>query len=224
MNVLKFGIGKCRFQFMRRTAGQAFRISALLGAALFGFLAMSSVAPGQTANFHARNVEIRVFPDDSIQQIAVCRIDSVFTEYRKIGFFRVRLLPRLVAEGVQLEFDRPDGGTNWLDGLQFDPAPGVGRSAVEWRGFSVRCAPETLPRLRAKRVTPLANAGATVYRLEGVTLRTEGGELAVPKAELRTDGESGQVSWTHSGQVIRWNLFTGQCRTNSVKPNANEKL
>jgi hypothetical protein len=223
MNVLELGIAECRFQFFGRAAIFAFRVPTMIGALLAGLLPLSSPAAGQTAHFEAHDVEIRVFPENSIKQIAVCKIDSVSTDYRKIGFFCVKLLPRLVVKGVRLEFNQADLGTNWLAGLQFDPAPGVRRSAVEWRDFTVFFPQEKLPRLRAERVYPPINAASTVYRLEGVTVQSGGEQFNVPRAELRAEGQSAQVMWTRSDWVIRWDLFTGQCKTNSIKGNINEK-
>ena len=156
--------------------------------------------------------------------MAVCKIDSVYTEYRKIGFFRVKLLPRLVIEGVRVELSEAALQTNWVESLQFDPAPQVGRSAVEWRGFSLFFPQEHSPRLQAKHVFPATIAGATVYQLEDVTLQTGGTELHVPKAELRAEGSSGRVVWSHANRSLQWDLLTGQCQTNSTQSNSNEKL
>ncbi len=196
----------------------------MIGVLLACLLPLSSPAAGQTAHFEARDVEIRIFPENSVEQIAVCRIDRVSTEHRKIGFFRIKLLPLLVVQGVRLEFNQAGLGTNWREGLQFDPAPGVSRSAVEWHDFTVFLPQEKLPRLRAERVYPPINAASTAYRLEGVTVQSGGGLFNVPRAELRTEGPSGQVVWTRANQVVQWDLFTGQCKTNSIKENFNEKL
>lgn len=223
MNILELGIAKCRFQVSRRAAIFVLRVSPLPGVLLAGLLPLNSPAAGPAAGFEMHDVEIRVFPENSIQQIAVCRIDSVFTEHRKIGFFRVKLLPRLIVEGVRLEFDQAVLGTNWLEGLRFDPAPGVRRSAVEWRDFTVFFPQEKLPRLRAERAYPPMNAGATRFRLDGVTVQTGGEPISLPHAELRAEGPSGQVVWTRSNQIIQWDLFTGQCKTNSIQANLNEK-
>jgi hypothetical protein len=223
MNVLELGIAECRFQFFRRAAIFVFRVPPMIGALLAGLLPLNSPAAGQTAHFEAHDVEIRVFPENSIEQIAVCKIDSVFTEHRKIGFFRIKLLPMLVVQGVRLEFNQAGLGTNWLEGLQFDPAPGVRRSAVEWRDFTVFFPQEKLPRLRAERVYPPINAATPAYRLEGVTVQSGGEQFNVPRAELRAEGQSGQVVWTCSNRVVQCDLFTGQCITNSIKKNLNEK-
>jgi len=77
--------------------------------------------------------------------------------------------------------------------------------------------------LRASRVYPPTNAASTVYRLEGVTIQSGGEQFNVPRAELRAEGQSGQVVWTRSNRVVQWDLLTGQCKTNSIKENLNEK-
>jgi len=223
MNILGPGISECLFQSLWRAAIPVFRILLTIGVLLAGLHFVSSPAVGQTARFEAHDLEIRVFPDNSVEQIAICRIDSVFTEHRKIGFFRIKLLPRLVVQGVRLEFSQSNMGTNWLDGFQFDPAPGVRRSAVEWRGLTVYFPQEKSPRLRAERVYPSGDSNPAVFRLEDVTIRAGGETFNVPRAELQAAGRSGQVVWTCSNQVVQWDLFTGQCKTNSVKSNSNEK-
>jgi hypothetical protein len=223
MNVLELGIVECPFQFFRRAAIFVFRVPPVIGVLLAGLLPLSSPAAGQAARFEAHDVEIHVFPDNSVEQIAICKIDSVSTGHRKIGFFRIKLLPRLVVQGVRLEFNQANPGTNWLEGLQFDPAPGVRRSAVEWRDFTVFFPQEKLPRLRAERVYPPVNASSKIFQLEGVTVRSGGESFNVPRAELQAEGQSRQVVWTRSNQVIQWDLFTGQCKTNSIKENLNEK-
>ena len=218
------GIGQCQRRLCWRSAISVLRSVLLLGGGLIGFLYSGCPAAGQTARLEARDVEIRLYPKNSTRQIAVCRVDRVYTDYRKMGFFRIKLLPVLVVEGVRLEFNQTEPQSDWLEGLQFDPPPGMRGSAVEWHNFSVFVPGENQPRLHANRVLLTANAGATVYRLEGVTIQSGGESLAVPKAELQTKGQAGRVVWTRSGKVIQWNLFTGQFATNSISEKPNEKL
>jgi hypothetical protein len=187
------------------------------------FLPLCVPAAGLSGSLQASNVESVIYGDDFFKPVAAVKIGRIFTDHRRLGFFRVKLLPVLVAEGVRLEFAQANPQTNWLAGFRFDPAPAVGRSAVEWRDFSVSIAQEKLPRLQADRVHPTVNASSIVCQLEGVTVQAGLERFKVPKAELRAEGQSGQVVWTRSHQVIQWDLFSGQCKTNSIKENLNEK-
>jgi hypothetical protein len=162
-------------------------------------------------------VESVIYGDDFFKPVAALKIGRIFTDHRRLGFFHIKLLPMLVAEGVHLEFAQATPQTNWLEGFRFDPAPSVSRSAVEWRDFSVSIAREKLPRLQADRVHPTVTASSIVCQLEGVTVQAGLERLKVPKAELRAEGQSGQVVWTRSNRVIQWDLFTGQCKTNLIQ-------
>jgi hypothetical protein len=188
------------------------------------FLPLCVPAAGLSGSLQASNVESVIYGVDFFKPVAVLKVGKIFTDHRRLGFFHIKLLPVLVAEGVHLEFPQASPQTNWLEGFRFDPALSVRRSAVEWRDFSVSIAREKLPRLQADRVHPTVNASSIVCQLEGVTVQAGLERLKVPKAELRAEGQSGQVVWTRSNRVIQWDLFTGQCRTNSIERGSqNEK-
>jgi hypothetical protein len=201
------------------TSGFARRLTrpaGVLCALAVGFLPLGAPATGFSSSLLASNVASVVYGADFFEPVAALKIERIFTDHRRLGFFRVKLLPVLVAEGVHLEFARASPQTNWLEGFRFDPAPSVGRSAVEWRDFSVSVAREKMPRLRADRVHPTVNASSVVCRLEGVTVQSGSGPIKVSRAELRAEGESAQVTWQTSNANIKLDLFTGQCKTNSI--------
>ena len=187
------------------------------------FLPLWVQATGLPGSLQASNVESVIYGDDFFKPVAVLKIGRIFTDHHRLGFFHIQLLPVLVAEGVHLEFAQASPQTNWLEGFRFDPAPSVGRSAVEWRDFSVSLAQEKLPRLQAERVHPTVNARSIVCQLEGVTVQAGPERLKLPKAELRAEGQSGQVIWTRSHQTIQWDLFTGQCKTNLIQPTSQNE-
>jgi hypothetical protein len=189
----------------------------VLGALAVSFLPLCVPAAGLPGSLQTSNLENVIYGDDFFKPVAAVKIGRIFTDHRRLGFFHIQLLPVLVAEGVHLEFAQASPQTNWLEGFRFDPAPSVGRSAVEWRDFSVSLAQEKLPRLQAERVHPTVNASSVVCQLEGVTVQAGPERLKVPKAELRAEGQSGQVVWTCFHQTIQWDLFTGQCKTNSIE-------
>jgi hypothetical protein len=199
-------------------------LAGALCALAVGLLPLRVHATGLPGSLQASNLESVIYGDDFFKPVAALKIWRIFTDHRRLGFFHIKLLPVLIAEGVHLEFAQASPQTNWLEGFRFDPAPSVGRSAVEWRDFSVSIAQEKSPRLQAERVHPTVNASSIVCQLEGVTVQAGLERLKVPKAELRAEGQSGQVVWMRSHQTIQWDLFTGQCKTNLIQQiSQNEK-
>jgi hypothetical protein len=198
-------------------------LATVLGALAVSFLPLCVPAAGLPGSLQTSNLENVIYGDDFFKPVAAVKIGRIFTDHRRLGFFHIQLLPVLVAEGVHLEFAQASPQTNWLEGFRFDPAPSVGRSAVEWRDFSVSFAQEKLPRLQAERVHPTVNARSIVCQLEGVTVQAGPERLKVPKAELRAEGQSGQVVWRCSHQTIQWDLFTGQCKTNLIQPTSQNE-
>jgi hypothetical protein len=203
------------------------RVQGLVGTVcvlMAGFLPPAGAAAGLGASSRARNVEIPVFLGTASEPVAIWKIDNVFTEHRRIGFFQVKLMPMLVAERVRLAFTQAKRQANWLEAFRFKLMSPGGGNAVEWREFSVFFPEEDVPRLRANRGYPAANAGATICRLEGVTLQVGSQPLKVPRAELRAEAGSGVVVWRTAATNMQWDLFTGQCTTNLVvQGSQNEK-
>ena len=66
----------------------------------------------------ARNITAGIYSDDSSTLIAVLKVAKVFNENRRLGFFRVKLLPILVAQGMRLDFTESKPNTNWVAGLR----------------------------------------------------------------------------------------------------------
>jgi hypothetical protein len=183
------------------------------------------LVPGCPSSFATSNLEIRIYPEDSLEPDATWKIDCISTEHKRVGFFRVQLLPLLVVQGIQLEFTRTNPPANWLDGFRCDWAPAENRSALEWRNFSISFPHEKIPRLSAGRARPVANAGSLICQLEDVTLQTGSGPIHLPRAEMRTEGRSGQIVWRESAATIQWNLFSGQFTTNAITERTqNENL
>ena len=51
--------------------------------------------------FGWQNLEFRTYAPNSIREIADCKVETIFLDHRKLGFFRVKLLPVLVVQGVR---------------------------------------------------------------------------------------------------------------------------
>jgi hypothetical protein len=205
-------------------AGRWRRWGGILCVGVAGFAPLRLPAAGLPGSLQTTNLETVIYGSDFFKPVATLKVERVFTDHRRMGFFRVKLLPVLVADGVHVEFTESRPQTNWLDGFRFDPAPGVARHAVEWRDFSVSFGREPAPRLRANRVHPALNTDSIVCSLEGVTVQAGDQPLSLPKAELRAEAQSGTVVWMRANEVIQLDLFTGQCRTNSITEKSHEKL
>jgi len=169
----------------------------------------SSGGAGAVRAAEARNVTVGIYADDSASMVAMLKVGRIFTENRRLGFFRIKLLPVLVAEGVRLEFTESRPNTNWPAGFRANPAllarPGT---SLEWRDVSVRFPQDAQPRLQAGQLHPPTRADAESCLLEGVTLQTDAGPLKVSRARLLLNGLAGRVVWESQGVTWQWDLFT----------------
>ena len=123
---------------------------------------------------------------------AVWKIDRISTEYKRIGFFRVQLLPVLVVEGIHLELT-PDQlpQTNWLDGFQCGMGCRRRTGARSNGGTSTSSFPrEKIPCLHASRAHPMQPTPERFFlcQLEGVTLQAGAGPIHLARAEVRAEG------------------------------------
>lgn len=166
--------------------------------------------------FTVSNMEINVYPKNSLEPEAVWKINTVSPEHKRIGFFSIKLLPVMVAAGIQLEFTKTNPQTDWLEGFHGEWMPTASQSIFEWRDFSIFFPQEKLPRLHAKYVHPVTNAGSLVCRLDGVTLQSGSGPVHLSSAEVRADGQGGKIVWRDSASTIQWDLFSGQFETNAT--------
>jgi len=192
------------------------RLRPILCALFAGFSAAGGLAADFPGSFGAGNMEISVYPQNSVEPDAVWKINSVSPGHRRLGFFRVKLLPVLVVEGIQLEFTKTHPQTNWLEGFRCDWAPGANPGIFEWRDFRIFFPQEKVPRLQAKRVYPVAHAGTLICRLDGVTLQAGFQPIHLARAEVRAEGPAGNIVWRDAAAIIRWDLFSGQFATNAI--------
>jgi hypothetical protein len=152
--------------------------------------------------------------------MATLKVGRVFPDNRRVGFFRVRLLPLLVVQDVRLELSPAAAGENWLASLQMDFKPLLGRrtSGSEWRNLSVWVSGDSGPRLQAQRVCPPTSAETESLTLEGVTLQTTTGPVKRPWARLELIKKvPGRVVWEADGATFQWQLFTGQLISEPTK-------
>jgi hypothetical protein len=200
-------------------------LKSLLCVLIAGFSAAGGWAADVSSAFSTSNMEISVYSQNSLAPDAVWKINSISSEHRRMGFFSVKLLPVVVVEGVRLEFAKTNPQTNWLEGFRCEWAPAANQSTFEWRDFSISFPQEKVPRLQAKRVHPVANAGSLICRLEGVTLQTGSQLIHLSRAEVRVSGQTAVIVWRDAAATIQWDLFSGQFTTNATTQRTqNEKL
>ncbi len=190
----------------KRSSGPWF---CLICAALLA--ALSSRAEVRTAE--ARNVTVAIYPDDSLESVAVLKVERVYTDHRHVGFFSVKLLPVLVAQGVRLEMTSSTPNTNWLASFHANLLPSARSGSIEWRNCSLWFPHETSSRLEVARLTVNSTAGREFCTLEDVTLQTVSGPLKLPRAKLALNGRPGQVVWQQDGSVVQWDLFSQKLNT-----------
>ena len=127
--------------------------------------------------FGWRNLEFRTYTSDSMQEIADCKVEKIFLDHRKLGFFRVKLLPVLVVQGVRLEFAGVNPTNEWMETFQSDWLPKVKRSAVEWRDVNISSQKAGAPQLHAGGAQPAVGT-PTVCMFKDVTRGGQRREMA----------------------------------------------
>jgi hypothetical protein len=157
----------------------------------------------------ARNLQFLIPSADFVTPAARLSVEKVFAEERHVGFFRVRLLTTEVAQGVRLELYSAGLSTNWQAVFSVKPGSGSKNSVLEWREVSVSVAPETSPRLLAKRFEPPSAAHPRYSLLEGVTIQTSNGPISISRAQLSMDGPA-RVVFETGGKSRQWDLIAGQ--------------
>lgn len=157
-----------------------------------------------------QNLESRLYASDSMQEIAVCKVEKVFPDHRTLGFFKVRLLPVLVVQGVQVEFAGTNPTNEWVEAFQSDWLPKVKHNGVEWRDVTITSQKAGTPRLHADWVQPAAGSTPTICVFKDVTLTANGVKRQLPQAELRNEGGRPCVVWKADGSERHLDLFSGE--------------
>ena len=195
-----------------------------LGLALAILLAGAGAAPGEDfpLGFGWQNLEFTTYAPNSIRQLADYKVETIFLDHRKLGFFRVKLLPVLVVQGVRLDFADANPTNEWVESFQPNWLPKVKRSAVEWRDVSIGSQKEGTPRLHAEEAQVAAVGMPVVCTFKEVTLVADGAEWRMPQAELRNEGGRQRVVWKTGDGEQHLDLFGGEIfndsKFNGAKP------
>ncbi len=160
--------------------------------------------------FNPENFEVRTYAPNSTLEIADCKVEKIFLDHRSLGFFKVKLLPVLVVQGVRVEFGDANATNGWVETFQSNWLPKVDRRSVEWRDVGVGSQKAGAPSLHAASAEPAAAGTPTVCVFKDVTLEANGQKWRVSQAELRSEDGRPRVVWKAGGGERRMDLFSGE--------------
>jgi hypothetical protein len=168
----------------------------------------------------ARNVTMPVYSDLSDNPAAVWRVEHIFIDHRSLGFFRVRLLPVLVADHISLECLQTNAPPDWVNLFHALPDELTQKNGVEWRDFKLRGGGGPASCLQATRALVKYDGPGITGRLEGMTLRSGSQTMNAPQARLQAGPHTASVTWQRGGLNYRWDLQSGLCTTNPIHSGA----
>ena len=105
-----------------------------------------------------KGVTVPIYMAGQPNAVAVLKVQRVFRENRKLGFFRVKLMPRMVGEDVRLEFQQTEVDAGVLAQVYAGVLRLAQGDGFELRSVSFWFAGESAPRLEARRVEPQSAA------------------------------------------------------------------
>ncbi len=158
-----------------------------------------SEADAGLAGSAATEVTVSEYSSKNLSLIAQVHAACVFVDYEHWGFFRIGLLPVLVAENVQVKIQSAECLTNALADLRSWHQPASGCRQLELRNLEITMNGENQPRLRAA-IARVGPDGAV--KLSTVAVRNAAGqEVSLLKAALQISGPSaGRLCWNDGGQ------------------------
>ncbi|MBI5772481.1 MAG: hypothetical protein HZA89_01915 [Verrucomicrobia bacterium] len=155
-----------------------------------------------------RGAAIPIFLGTNSEPAAVIRVKNMGKDFRRMGFFRIGLLPMAVAEDVTVEFRRPEEMTNALSRAHnwFTP-PGNPRVAELRRVVFLFPDSKITNRLEVARVRFAAKDEWQL--LDGVLLRTPNQTTRGSSGTLRVaGGGAGLIRCNTDNGTAEFNLFT----------------
>jgi hypothetical protein len=195
----------------------------LLATCLLGCLAFSEAFAQSAGDIFAGRVKMEhavfsLYSGTEQEPALLVRLDKVYTDYQRKGFFRIGTLPVGIMEGVTFELERPALLTNSLAELHRWLGP-QGSSRLELRRVTFVVSSPLSSRLETGRAR-VATEGR-LELLDGVTFVSGTNQMSAPHGTLQIQGENagqlileGKRSWTN-------NLFT---HLSTVNPLNQEKI
>jgi len=228
--MLHFNFNKCsRLKFEtggsrgRNIGGKRLRFLLATVWCLFLSLNISLAAPILVPGMKVRDATVPIYSSQSSDPIALLRMDSLVRDNRKLGFFKVSVLPIAVAQGVRLEVLKPELANDLLQNLPEHLKSVTGGMPLEIRDFKVMMKDETLPRLEARRFKPARAEESVLAELQDVRFRTQVGELFSKSARLLPDEKGAWIYFEINKAKLSYNwktghLLDGYAITKEIKP------
>lgn len=155
-----------------------------------------------SGSWKARDVVIPFFMAPEQEPSLVLRVEKIYTDYERRGFFRIGVLPVGVMEGVTFDVRQVASITNSLARLHRWLGPGAA-NRLEFRQVSLQIAGTVTKRLRAGRIQVLP--GGKWELLDGVSFSEGTHNVQAAHATLQIAGEqtgtlvmAGTLPWTNN--------------------------
>jgi len=168
---------------------------------LLGFLVFRAEASDRLFRYaeSVRGATIPFYSPGQPKPYAALRVERVSKDFERRGFFRIGLLPLLVAERVTLRFLDPNRSAETfasVSHLSDDAA-----DSVEWRTVQLIFDDETAPRFEAARMRLSRNGG---WRVWDAIVRSGTNELRLTGGHL--SGQNGSIFFRPNGDRQAINL------------------
>ena len=179
--------------------------------ALLGGVVLSANAgqPGgvELVSVCAQNLQISQYSPGGSSVVSKVTVGRLFTGYGRLGFFRIGLLPLLVAEDVRMEINSADALTNVLSGLHSWARPDAAAQRLRLMNLEIVLSGGNQSHLRAA-TGQLGDDGA--MQLRSVSLDDASGhQICLSAATLQLTGPV--KGW------LRWNVNGGQGKLFFIK-------
>lgn len=182
-------------------------------AVALAMLAASGIAGA--AKLKARQAVVPIFVAGHSNAAAVLRVDRFFTDHRRMGFFRVQLLPLFVADGVRLELGAAARASNSLAELPSSLERLSNKTPVELRSFKMSLAGEKDACVEARRGRLGSAGGVPTLVLEDATVTVSNVPLRLRRVGLPLTNGPLHLAWERDGTALHFDPFT---RTLTTKP------
>lgn len=166
----------------------------------------------------ARGVSVPLYVEGKSRPVAAIRIDRVYRDHRRLGFFRVRALPVLVAQGVRLEVREPAGATNLLEELTRALQALAGNRNFEARDVRLLIEGNEQPALEARRLCPATGSAVGAFVLERVRLVSKEHQIELARATARPVRPGVLRLVSPHAPVLDYNLSCGHLTLNPSEP------
>ena len=149
-----------------------------------------------------------VYLGTSPKPAAVLKIDRIYTDYQRKGFFRIGLLPMVVADGVTFEFLQPGKIEETLSEMRAWLEPKATSKVLELRKVTFNFPSAFQRKLMAKRVRLLEQGRWQLF--DGVTYQNATNLAYAPRALLQVTGKhAGWLTLESTNTVEAIRLFSG---------------